>query len=141
MAEDKPPHNRGKPPTKDINWDLVDELLTIQCTGEEISSCLGIDYDTLERRVKSLHGESYADWSKKKMAGGRSSLRRAQWHKATVDMNPAMLIWLGKNMLDQSDKSFIDGEIAVFPRLKYDPRDVIEDKVPTKKIKGKPEDD
>jgi len=86
-----------------IDWEIVDELCKIQCTGEEIADVLGCSYDTLERRCKEVHKTACADYIKKKAAGGKSSLRRMQY-KAAEGGNATMLIWLGKQYLGQSDK-------------------------------------
>ncbi len=94
----------GGRPRVDIDWHLVVNLLKIQCIGEEIAASMNISYDSLERRCKEDHGQSFAEWSSEKREGGKPSLRRAQWKKAVDDMNPTMLIWLGKQMLGQSDK-------------------------------------
>ena len=87
-----------------IDYEVVDKLCHIQCTGEEIASVLGIDYDTLQRAVKRDHKKSFAEYSEQKRSGGKASLRRMQW-KAAESGNTTMLIWLGKQMLNQSDKN------------------------------------
>lgn len=73
---------------------LIKDLAMIQCTMIEIASICGCSVDTLERR--------YADIIKKGRDHGKSSLRRAQYKKA-LEGNPAMLIWLGKHILDQKE--------------------------------------
>lgn len=90
-------------PRTEIDYDTVDKLCHIQCTGEEIASVLGIDYDTLQRAVKRDHKVNFAEYFKQKANGGRASLRRMQW-KAAESGNTTMLIWLGKQMLGQTDK-------------------------------------
>ena len=94
-------------PKKPIDFNLVDKLLMIQCTGEEIAACLNIDYDTLEARVKQLFKMSFSDYSVLKRAGGKASLRRMQWKKAESG-DSTMLIFLGKNYLNQSDKNIVE---------------------------------
>ena len=44
------------------------------------------------------------------MEAGRLLLRQTQMSVAVKDRNTTMLIWLGKNNLDQSDKSEISGK-------------------------------
>lgn len=87
-----------------IDYEVVDKLCHIQCTGEEIASVLRIDYDTLQRAVKRDKKMSFTEYFKQKANGGKASLRRMQW-KAAESGNTTMLIWLGKQMLNQSDKS------------------------------------
>jgi AraC-like DNA-binding protein len=90
------------PPATIINWQQVDLLCQIQCTGEEISSVLGMHYDTLQRACKRDFKVTFAEYSEQKRNAGNASLRRAQWKAANAG-NTAMLIWLGKQHLNQSD--------------------------------------
>jgi hypothetical protein len=46
----------------------------------------------------------FSDIYKEKKSGGRVSLRRMQYKKAMAGSD-TMLIWLGKNYLEQADKS------------------------------------
>jgi len=87
-----------------IDWPQVDSMCKIQCTGEEIASVLDINYETLERACKREKGIKFVDYIGQKKLGGKASLRRNQW-KLAQDGNATMLVWLGKNMLDQTDKS------------------------------------
>jgi len=93
----------GGRPLIDIDWDQVDSMCQIQCTGEEIASVLNIDYDTLASACKREYKRSFSDYISEKKLGGKASLRRNQW-KLAEDGNATMLIWLGKNVLDQKDK-------------------------------------
>lgn len=93
---------RGRPQIE-IDWVTVDKLCGIQCTGEEIASVLGIDYDTLMRACKRKHGVNFAEYSEQKRLPGRVSLRRRQYEVA-MSGNVGMLVWLGKQWLDQSEK-------------------------------------
>ena len=98
-----------------IDWPKVDAMCQIQCTGEEIASVLGISYDTLERACKREKEKGCAEYIAEKKQGGKASLRRRQW-QAAQDGNPTMLIWLGKQYLDQSDRpegvADVDGDLA-----------------------------
>lgn len=94
--------NLGGRPEAVIDWTVVDDLLEIQCTGEEIAGVLKVSYDSLERHCKKDKKERFADYSAKKRQGGKASLRRRQWNLA--ETNPAMAIFLGKNLLGQADK-------------------------------------
>ena len=89
-----------------IDWEQVDEMLKIQCTGEEIAGVLKISYDTIEKACKREQKMAFTDYSKQKGANGKSSLRRRQW--AMTESNPTMAIWLGKQWLGQTDKN--DGD-------------------------------
>ena len=91
-------------PLIDIDWDQVESMCKIQCTQEEIAAVVGCCLDTLQDRCTKEIGVSFSEFFKQKKEGGKASLRRNQW-KLAQDGNPTMLIWLGKNMLDQADKS------------------------------------
>ena len=60
-------------PLIEIDWDQVDQLCKIQCTGEEIASVLDISYDTLERSCKRDKGENFADYIGQKKLGSSCS--------------------------------------------------------------------
>lgn len=116
------PKGEGRP-LKPIDFSLVDKLCSIQCTGEEIASVVGVDYDTLERRIKTEFDCSFTEYFEAKRGAGKASLRRMQWKAAESGSN-AMLIWLGKQYLGQKDKQDIDLEgsmgiqvIEIAPRI------------------------
>lgn len=57
----------------------------------------------------------YGDIIKEAKASRRLRLRQAQWQKATEDRDTAMLIWLGKQELNQYDESRIRvGDLSRF---------------------------
>lgn len=91
-------------PRKEVNWDQVETMCEIHCTGEEQAAILGMHYDTLDARCREEHGVSFSEYFKQKSAGGKMSLRRRQFTTA-MDGNTSMLIWLGKNWLGQKDQS------------------------------------
>jgi AraC-like DNA-binding protein len=75
---------------------MVRKLARIQCTIAEISAVLGCSRDTLERRFRAQIEAGYEH--------GRATLRRKQWQQA-MKGNTTMLIWLGKQVLEQADKA------------------------------------
>ena len=81
---------------------LVRKLASIQCTDEEIAAGLGCSQDTLARGRKREPDLDAAILEGR--ANGRMSLRRAQYRKA-MEGNPAMLIWLGKQILGQRENA------------------------------------
>jgi hypothetical protein len=85
----------GGRPRKKIDEELIKKLARLNCTMIEIGSVVGCSVDTLERR--------FADIIKTEREIGKSSLRRWQWAAAEKG-NTAMLIWLGKQWLGQTDK-------------------------------------
>ena len=104
-------------PLFDVNWDQVDELCAIQCTGEEIAGVLGCDYDTLSRALKREKNCSFAEYFSQKASNGKRSLRRAQYTTA-IEGNPTMQIWLGKNWLGQTDE--IETAITQLPPIEIE---------------------
>lgn len=94
-------------PRKEVNWKQVEKMCHIDCTGEEIAAVLGISYDTLDRACIREQNQSFADYFSQKRGVGNTSLRRRQY-KAAMDGSNAMLIWLGKQRLGQSEKSIVD---------------------------------
>tara|TARA_R100000329_G_scaffold149688_1_gene140839 strand:+ start:655 stop:1029 length:375 start_codon:yes stop_codon:yes gene_type:complete len=101
-----------------IDWDVVKRLCNLQCTQTEIASVVNVSEDTLVRRIKSKYNLTYAEYYKKESAGGKASLRRAQWKKAIGtkdsegkdknDGSVPMLIWLGKQYLGQAESPLGD---------------------------------
>jgi AraC-like DNA-binding protein len=82
-------------PKKIIDKTKVESLAAIFCTTEEIAEVLGCSKDTLERR--------FAASLKKGRQAAKASLRREQWAAAKKGSVP-MLIWLGKQYLNQKDR-------------------------------------
>ena len=87
-------NNVGRP-RKELDTDLIEKLASIFCTNEEISTIVGCHPDTL--------ADNFSEYLKKGRDKGKTSLRRMQWEKCQTG-NATMLIWLGKNMLGQSDQ-------------------------------------
>ena len=87
-----------------IDYESLEKLCQIQCTGEECAHILGIDYETLNTALHREGHGGFVEFLKKHGAGGKASLRRMQWKGAEAG-NATMLIWLGKQYLGQSDKA------------------------------------
>jgi hypothetical protein len=90
---------RGKAgrPRRDVSSVQVTRLAELGCTVEEIAYVVGCHRDTLYARPDLRQAIT------KGSAVGKVSLRRLQW-KAARKGSAAMLIWLGKQLLGQSDK-------------------------------------
>lgn len=109
------PSTGGRPAIA-INWELVDYLASIRCTAEEISGACGCDHETLRRHwAKRKSGVALEQHLDEKRALGRASLRRKQFEIA-MSGNVTMLIWLGKQLLDQKDeRSAIPTDLPSLP--------------------------
>lgn len=79
----------------------------MQCTLNEIAGWFECSPDTIERRVKEVHGINFADYFGQKRGKGKIALRRKQMQVA-LSGNTTLLIWLGKQYLGQSDKQIYD---------------------------------
>ena len=90
-------------PKADIDWKRVDELLEADCEGTEIAAHLGLVPNTLYRRCEIDHKVSFSKYLQEKKARGNSLLKEKQFEKA-ISGDSGMLVWLGKNRLNQSDK-------------------------------------
>lgn len=82
-------------PRIQIDEKQLEELAGIGCTTPEMATIMGVSEDTLERR--------FAGVIEKGRANRNMSLRRQQVIIANTG-NVSMLIWLGKQLLGQSDK-------------------------------------
>ena len=78
----------------------VEQLGAIQCTYEEVAAVLGCSADTIARRMK--RSKTFKEALERGQQTGKASLRRLQWEAAKKG-NVTMLIWLGKNLLGQTD--------------------------------------
>jgi len=97
-------------PKAEIDMSLLEELCKIQCTQGEIASCLGVSLATLKNRMND-DDEFLATYIKGRDQG-RMSIRRKQYSVAESG-NVTMLIWLGKQYLEQKDKTDIKHSGAI----------------------------
>lgn len=95
----------GRPLT-DIDWGKVDDMLEAGCLTTEIAGYFGISADTLYLRCQRDKKIGFSAYSQQKHAKGELLLRQKQYEMALAG-DRAMLIWLGKNRLKQSDKQDI----------------------------------
>lgn len=96
-------------PRLEIDWGVVRKMARILCTEDEIAGVLDVSPDTLLRRAREELGITFADFLKKHADSGRRSLRRAQY-RAALRGNPTMLVWLGKQYLQQRDSYTVEVE-------------------------------
>ena len=94
-------------PKKNINQKQFETLCSIQCTEEEICNVLEVTDKTLTRWCKETYGKGFSDVYAEKRDLGKVSLRRQQW-KAAEKGNITMQIWLGKQLLKQSESPIQD---------------------------------
>lgn len=88
-------------PLKEIKKIEFEKLCALQCTQQEICDFFECDHKTLTRWCKRTYGQDYSQVYAQKRSGGKISLRRMQFKLA--EKSAAMAIFLGKNILGQSD--------------------------------------
>lgn len=91
-------------PKKEIDEDMVFQLASFGLTRDEIASVCNCHPNTLDNR--------FYDTIKEGHLHRNSSLRRKQYEVA-MNGNVAMLIWLGKQYLGQTEKIEQYGEVSV----------------------------
>jgi hypothetical protein len=88
----------GRPKAK-IDENLVLQFASLGCTVKEIAAYFNVTDDTIINRFSDV------------LAKGRSNLKmslRQMQIKSAKNGNVVMQIWLGKQMLDQSERTVID---------------------------------
>lgn len=104
MPRKMPPSNRpNHRPKLEIDWAEVDKMLAAHCTGSEIAAHFGMHPDTLYKRCEQEFRVTFTAYSQEKKSHGKALLRLKQYSEA-MKGDRGMLIWLGKNLLKQSDK-------------------------------------
>lgn len=107
---------RPKKELEDIKFDGWDQLdaLIIWASQEYCCEKLGMNTDTLAARIKENFGMSFPEYKNKRQETIRINLLKKQYEVA-MNGNVSMLIWLGKQHLNQKDKheETITSEIKV----------------------------
>ena len=88
----------GRPKKYNLDTKQIEQLASFGCTNTEIASF----FDVGEHIIRKSYAENIA----KGRDSGKIRLRQYQWASAKKG-NVAMLIWLGKQMLGQTDKQEI----------------------------------
>lgn len=100
-VEEKPKSRRGRPKVE-MDYEEIYRLAVIGCTRREISYVLDIHEDTLSRRPEAI--EAY----ERGMENQKVRLRRAMMTNACERLNPAIQIFLAKNLLGMSDQGAVN---------------------------------
>lgn len=90
-----------------IQWDEIEDLIVSGCSVREIAGYCGCSERTIYDRCQTDNNETYSSYSQKKRAKGDTLLRAHQFAKAlgkTDKGDNTLLIWLGKQRLDQREK-------------------------------------
>ena len=89
----------ARPKKYNIDTTEVEKLAGYGCTNIEIADFFGCSSDLIEK--------SYSEFLRKGRADLKKRLRKAQIDTAVAG-NPTMLVWLGKQMLNQTDRQEIE---------------------------------
>ena len=89
----------ARPKKYNIDTTEVEKLAGYGCTNIEIANFFGCSSALIEK--------SYSEFLTKGRADLKKRLRKAQIDSACAG-NPTMLIWLGKQMLNQTDRQEIE---------------------------------
>lgn len=89
--------------TKIVDWDKVDNLIMAGCTITQVAASIGMDRDTLYKKCEKEKNTPLSAYHQSKREHGDGLLLAAQYQKAIKDKNPTMLIWLGKQRLQQKE--------------------------------------
>ena len=94
-------------PQKPIDWNRVDELILKGCLGTEIAPRFDMHAVTFYNRVELEKGVTFTEYCIQKRPEGEGMLREAQFDKA-MKGDTSMLIWMGKQRLNQRETTTID---------------------------------
>ncbi len=116
MTKEKNPVGR---PRKEFDYELFQKLGEMWCSAEEIASVMDMSVDTLDLRLKDLGYANFTDAYKKYNDIGKTRLRRLQM-KAAEELIPSVLIFLGKQYLNQTDKVEADYNFSELPKIQVE---------------------
>lgn len=88
-------------PQVEIDSEVVEGMAGVGATNCEIADFCGVDEGTIRHRFSEILTKARSSMKKR--------LRQVQYRQAVDEGNTTMLIWLGKQMLGQSDKSELSG--------------------------------
>jgi len=110
--------NKVGRPEKPIDWKVFEDLCQIHCTQSEIASFFNISHETLINRAEKNYDDKFLSIYKRFSDGGKMSLRRTQLRIAERG-NPAMAIFLGKQLLGQRDHYEAPQQQVMFKTIDY----------------------
>ena len=92
-----------------INWARVDAALKAGANGVQCAAMLGIHPETLYDHCKEDKKVDFSVYLREKREAGNEALLKAQYDGA-ISGDRGLLIWLGKQRLNQSDKREVINE-------------------------------
>lgn len=98
-----------------IDWKTVDRLLEAGCDGTQVAAHIGVHPETLYDRIAQEKGSGFSEYKATKRANGDSLLLAKQF-KVAMEGDRTMLVWLGKQRLEQTDKRDVTSGGKVLPQ-------------------------
>ena len=90
-------------PEKQINWEKLDAVLQFGARMLDCRGLLDVCEDTILANIKAKHGMTFTEYRDLRMSTMRAKLLQKQFDVA-MNGNVTMLIWLGKQHLEQYEK-------------------------------------
>jgi AraC-like DNA-binding protein len=91
------------PATKEVEWDIAGQLIAAGATGKQVASYFGMHPDTFYKKVQAQFCISFTEYQQEHKERGDAMLILAQFEKAVIEKDKALLIWLGKQRLNQKE--------------------------------------
>lgn len=104
---------RGRPKIE-LDWKLLDSILEFGARCIDCAGILECSEDTIQTKIKESFGMTFSEYRLLKMSKMRTRLLQKQVDVA-LKGNVAMLIWLGKQVLHQTEKQEISQTITEKP--------------------------
>lgn len=103
--------NKGGRPFVDFDWSKLNIALGYGARLIDCADHLDCSEDVIQNRIKEKYNISFSEYRNRKMSKMRLSVMQKQYDLA-MSGNPVMLIWLGKQLLEQKDKQEIDHSVV-----------------------------
>lgn len=91
----------------EIDWDRIEKMAMAGANGQQIAAAIGVHYDTLVNRFKENDNSDFSQYLATKREKGNELLLRKQFDVA-MSGDKTMLVWLGKQRLNQTERQAID---------------------------------
>jgi hypothetical protein len=99
------PLSNGRP-TKVVDWEQVDKMLEYHMSGAQIASYYTMHPETFYKKVQEKYDIGFTEYQQSRRNSGKKRILEAQFKKATVNMDSALLVHLGKHICDQDEKDY-----------------------------------
>jgi len=101
--EEAQKENKSKPNLLNLDMEQFEKLAVLQCTPHEIAVFFHTTIAQLDALIQSMYQKTLDEYVNEKAKLGNVKLRGEQFRQA-MEGNTQMLIWLGKQQLQQVDR-------------------------------------